>query len=134
MKILLDTHIILWALTDDKKLSEKANAIILAKENKLFYSTAVVWEVTIKHILHPGHMQLSGRQVSDYCQKAGYQMLPIRDEHVYMLENIHRAEDAPKHKDPFDRIMLAQAKAEDMSFVTHDSLMPYYNEKCIVFV
>lgn len=134
MKVLLDTHILLWALTDDKKLPDKARSMILSEGNDIYYSTASVWEVSIKHTIHPEQMPLSGRHLSDYCQLAGYSMLSVRDEHVYALETIRRAVDAPKHNDPFDRIMIAQAKAEDMLFVTHDALLPYYSEKCIAFV
>ncbi len=61
-------------------------------------------------------------------------MLSVRDDHVYVLENLRRAENAPRHNDPFDRIMLAQAKGEGMSFITHDSLIPHYMEKCIIAV
>lgn len=56
-------------------------------------------------------------------------MLAISDGHVYMLETLERTEDSPKHKDPFDRIMLAQAKAEEMLFVTHDLQMPFANKQ-----
>ncbi len=61
-------------------------------------------------------------------------MLSARDDHVYVLENLRRAENAPRHNDPFDHIMLAQAKAEGMSFITHDSLIPHYMEECIIAV
>lgn len=72
MKVLLDTHIILWALTNDERLSEKAKTIILFRENDIYYSTASIWEISIKHMAHPEHMTLSGEQLSAYCQKAGY--------------------------------------------------------------
>lgn len=134
MKVLLDTHIILWALTDDERLSKKAKTIILSKENDIYYSVASIWEVSIKHTIHPEHMPFSGKQLSYYCQEAHYQMLSIKDEHVYALETIQRVENAPKHNDPFDRIMIAQAKTENMIFITHDSLIPYYMEKCIISV
>lgn len=134
MKVLLDTHIALWALTDDEKLSSQARKIIESEFNEIFYSTASVWEVSIKHSLHPEHMPLSGRQFSEYCQESGYEMLSIRDDHVYALESIKRMENAPKHKDPFDRIMIAQAKSDDMTFLTHDSLIPDYMESCILSV
>lgn len=134
MKVLLDTHIILWALTNDERLPQQARIIISQSENEICYSTASIWEVAIKHISHPEHMPISGRQLSSYCRKAGYQMLPVQDGHVYALEGLRRVEGAPKHKDPFDCIMIAQAKVENMIFVTHDSLIPYYMEKCIVSV
>ena len=134
MKVLLDTYIILWALTDNEKLPQKAKMIISRKDHEIYYSTASIWEVTIKHMNHPEHMPISGRQMSDYCQKAKYHMLPVLDEHVYALEGLRRKEDAPRHKDPFDCIMIAQTKAEKMIFVTHDSFLPDYMEECVVFV
>ena len=134
MRILLDTHILLWALTGSDKLSPKAQAMILSKDNEIFYSTAAVWEVSIKHSIHPENMPVSGKELSEYCQKAGYEMLSVRDEHVYALETLFRLDDAPRHNDPFYRIMVAQAKSEEMLLLTHDSLIPYYNEKCIVLV
>ena len=79
-------------------------------------------------------MTLTSKKISEYCQEAGYEMLSVRDEHVCALETLARPEDAPKHNDPFDRIMVAQAKSEEMLFLTHDSLIPYYNEKCIISV
>ena len=60
--------------------------------------------------------------------------IEMRDKHVFALETITRSEGAPPHHDPFDRMLIAQAKAENMSFVTHDSLLPYYEEKCIIAV
>ena len=61
-------------------------------------------------------------------------MLPVRDNHVFTLETLSRPKNVPKHKDPFDRILIAQAKAEEMVFLTHDSLIPYYNEPFIISV
>ena len=61
-------------------------------------------------------------------------MLPVCDNHAYALETLQRAEGAPMHKDPFDRIMIAQAKVEGMSFVTHDLMLRDYLEDCIISV
>ncbi len=58
----------------------------------------------------------------------------MRDKHVYALETLTRSAGAPAHYDPFDRMLVAQAKAENLSFLTHDSLIPYYDEKCIISV
>ncbi|MCD8196189.1 MAG: type II toxin-antitoxin system VapC family toxin [Lachnospiraceae bacterium] len=134
MNCLLDTHILLWALTGDRKLPERARKLIADERNEIYYSTASVWEVSIKHTLHSEIMPISGKALSDYCLKAGYRILAVRDDHVFMLETLRRAENAPKHTDPFDRIMLAQAKAENCVFLTHDSLIPYYEENCILHV
>ena len=132
MKLLLDTHILLWMLTDNEKLPQKAKAVLSSMDNDLYYSTASIWEIAIKHAAHPEHMTFSGKQLSGFCKEAKLQMLPVKDKHVYALETLKRMEDAPKHADPFDRIMVAQAKSENMIFVTHDSLIPYYMENCIM--
>ena len=134
MKILLDTHIVLWALNDNPKLSEKARKLILDDDNTVYYSTASVWEITIKHMSKPEKVIITGNQFSDYCKHMGYHMLAIEDKHVQVLESLVYHKDIQDHKDPFDRIMLAQAKAEELYFVTHDTKIPYYNEKFIISV
>lgn len=134
MELLLDTHILLWALTDHPKLPKNAREKIMDERNTIFYSTASVWEVSIKHSIHPANMPVSGKELSEYCAKAGYQMLVVRDDHVYALETLCRAESAPKHQDPFDRILIAQAKSEKLTFITHDANLSYYQEDCIMSV
>ena len=134
MKLLLDTHIVLWALTDNPKLSEKARKLILDSQNEIYYSTASVWETTIKHMSKPEKIMISGKKFSDYCKQMGYQMLAIEDKHVQELESLVYHKDAQDHNDPFDRLMLAQAKAEGMRFVTHDTKIPNYNEACVASV
>ena len=67
-------------------------------------------------------------------KKNGYLVLPILNKHVSALETLKRSENAPRHNDPFDRIMVAQAKAEGFMFLTHDSLIPYYDEPFIISV
>ncbi|MCM1538553.1 MAG: type II toxin-antitoxin system VapC family toxin, partial [bacterium] len=61
MRILIDTHIAIWAVPNDSKLPERAKDLILDESNEIFYSTASVWEVTIKHMLHPDKIRLDGR-------------------------------------------------------------------------
>jgi len=134
MKILIDTHIAIWAVLNDIKLSEKAKEILLDNKNEIFYSTASVWEITIKHMLHQDKIQMNGSLLGKGCEDNGYEVLPILNKHVSALETLKRQENAPKHNDPFDRIMVAQAKAEGMMFLTHDSLIPYYMEPFIISV
>lgn len=131
-KILLDTHLALWAITDDEKLPETAREILLTADNEIYYSTASVWEISLKHSLHPDHMPVSAAEFSEFCRRSGYIELPIENRHVFMLDTLQRPETAPRHKDPFDRILIAQAKAEEMLFLTHDSLLPFYHEDCII--
>ena len=134
MKILADTHILIWMITADKTLPEEARELLEDEHNVVYYSTASIWEIEIKSMIRPEEMLMTGMELADFCEQAGYHELPLRKEHVRMLHTLHREEDAPVHKDPFDRIMIAQTKAEGMVFVTHDSLMPYYHENCIRMV
>ena len=70
--------------------------------------------------------------MSQYCQEAGFLPLELRERHVFALEALRREAGAPPHNDPFDRALVAQAKAENLTFLTHVSLIPFYREKCIL--
>jgi PIN domain nuclease of toxin-antitoxin system len=132
MNILLDTHILLWVLTGSDKLPQKAIDIISDGNNEIYYSIASVWEVEIKNSI--GKMPISGEELVDYCRQAGFKLLEIKELHVFRLKTLNRDETAPKHNDPFDRIMLAQAKTENYKFITHDTLISQYNEPCIIWL
>lgn len=134
MKILLDTHIAIWAVLDSEELSEEAREMILDENNEIYYSAASVWEITIKHIAHPDTFLYSGKQLEKGCEANGFISLPIYNKHSAELETLVRPKDAPLHKDLFDRILLAQAKSEGMKFMTHDNLIPYYNESFVISV
>lgn len=134
MKILLDTHIAIWAILDSEELSDVARAMILDGNNEIYYSAASIWEITIKHMAHPETFLYSGKHLERGCEANGFIPLPIVNRHSVELETLARPKDAPPHKDPFDRILLAQAKAEGMKFMTHDSLIPYYNEPFVISV
>ncbi len=82
----------------------------------------------------PDKIHISGSVLSDLCRKMGYQMLPITDSHVEALETLTYHNQEKEHNDPFDRIMIAQAKAEKLRFVTHDSKIPFYEEACVTSV
>ena len=132
MNVLLDTHIALWAITDDERMSGKARNILLSDKNEIYCSCVSAWEISIKHSLHPEHMPITAKEFANYCGKSGYAMLPVELPHILALDGLARSADAPKHKDPFDRMLIAQAKAEDMLFMTHDRMLLYYNEKNIL--
>lgn len=134
MKILLDTHIIFWALENNVKLIERAREIIENERNQIYYSTASVWEIAIKHMAHPEKMRIDGRGFSEKCTCSGFEILPIYNRHIYGLETLARPDNAPPHNDPFDRILLSQAKVDGLKFITHDSLISYYNEECVLIV
>jgi PIN domain nuclease of toxin-antitoxin system len=132
MKLILDTHILLWTLTGNQKLPEEARRLISDGENVIYYSIASVWEVEIKHSI--GKIAISGKQLSDYCKRAGFKPLEIKEEHIFRLSTLKREENTPRHNDPFDRIMLSQTKTEGFKLLTHDVLISQYNESCVVLV
>lgn len=134
MKLLLDTHIILWALDDNPKLPSQARALITDVKNDIYYSSASIWETTIKYMSKPDKIRISGSKLSDLCREMGYQMLPIADKHIKALETLIYHNPNQMHNDPFDRIMIAQAKADGFKFVTHDSKIPFYEEACVMAV
>ena len=131
MKYLLDSHILIWALFADEKLPRQAYTIINDPENKIYYSAASVWEIGIKHGKSPEKMPISSQLLVKGCDMAGMSSLPVTKEHAMTVSALSRAENAPPHNDPFDRILIAQAKAEGMTFITHDHLLAGYGEDCV---
>ena len=122
MQILLDTHILLWALADDPALSQKARALLIDDRNRLWVSAVSIWEISIKHALGRGDMPLSGKDALGYCRSAGYRWLDIRPEHAAAVEDLPLI-----HADPFDRLLVAQALTEPMKLLTHDAMLARYH-------
>ena len=134
MNLLLDTHIAIWALDDSPALSGKARELILDPYNTIYYSTVSVWEVLLKHARRQDRIPFDEKDFADGCREAGFLPLRLEDKHVLTVRTLVRTEGAKEHNDPFDRLLLAQAKAENFSFLTHDELIAGYNEKCVVRV
>ena len=130
MKYLLDTHIALWLLSGDSRLPTEA-ARILEQEPDLFLSAASLWEVVIKHQKAPSVMPVSGEALLTYCRQTSIQLLSILPTHILEVASLRRDETAPPHQDPFDRLLIAQSKAENMLLVTHDSQFAAYHEPTV---
>jgi PIN domain nuclease of toxin-antitoxin system len=128
VKLLLDTHVALWAVTDNPKLSQTAKSHILSPSNEVFVSAATVWEVAIKHRLNRENMPCSGAAARRFFIEAGYQLLPITDQHAVATEDLPMI-----HADPFDRIIIAQALSESLTLLTHDAIVATYSDG-ILFV
>lgn len=131
MRLLLDTHVLIWALSDSPKLSDQARALIEDRSNQVLFSSAALWEIDIKHQAHPDQMLCDAAQISDYARRSGFQCLQIAERHVLALASLTYQDGARPHNDPFDRIMLCQAKTDGLVFLTHDSLIPNYGEPCV---
>lgn len=134
MKLLLDTHILMWALAGDPRLPQKAVELINSNENELLCSSAAIWEISLKHAHDPNEFDLTAEKMIQFCEVNGIMQLPLFFRHIPALSTLQRPESAPLHKDPFDRIMIAQAKTDHLLFLTHDGLLRYYNEPCIIYV
>jgi PIN domain nuclease of toxin-antitoxin system len=129
VRLLLDTHIALWAFVNDRRLPPKARELIADAENEVFVSTASLWEIAIKHALArgaPSDMPISAQQATDYCHRAGYELRDISVADVLTLEELPAL-----HADPFDRILIAQALTTPLRLVTHDPAVAHYSDAII---
>lgn len=121
MKLLLDTHVLLWAAGVPDRLSAEARALIDAPEHELFFSAASVWEIAIKRGLGRDDFQVDTRLLRRGLLDNGYSELPIGSEHAVAIDSL-----PPLHKDPFDRLLVAQAMVEGITLLTSDALVAQY--------
>jgi len=118
MNLLLDTHVLLWWLDDNPGLSRRARTVIADGNNLVFVSAAVIWEIQIKHALGKLIIPKNFRKVLD---QQGFELLDITVEHAYSVGKLPLY-----HGDPFDRILVAQAKLENMILVSRDKRIKKY--------
>ncbi|MGA7218867.1 MAG: type II toxin-antitoxin system VapC family toxin [Candidatus Sulfotelmatobacter sp.] len=121
MKILLDTHLLLWAAGKPNRLSASAKKLLNNPANELLFSAASLWEVAIKRGLGRRDFQADPRLLRRGLLDNGYTELPILSDHVVVLDSL-----PPIHEDPFDRLLLAQATVEGITLLTSDSVVAEY--------
>lgn len=126
MKLLLDTHVLLWFCSGDKRLSQEARDIIADDENEIYYSIISIWEVEIKHKAHPDRISMSGERLLQHCQRLEFIQVPLDIDHILAVKTLTRKPDTPPHRDPFDRLMLCQAVVDNMLFITRDERIAEY--------
>jgi PIN domain nuclease of toxin-antitoxin system len=117
----LDTHLLLWAAGTPDRLSAEACNLIADQSNELFFSAASIWEITIKSTLGRNDFQVNPRLLRRGLLDNGYSELPIVSEHAVAIDALPHI-----HKDPFDRILVAQASVEGITLLTADSLVIQY--------
>lgn len=122
MKLLLDTHLLLWASGQPERLSQAARALLEDEENALHFSAASLWEITIKSDLGRADFQVDPRLLRRALVDNGYVELPVTNRHVLALKGL-----AAVHKDPFDRMLVAQSIAEGIALVTTDPMVARYS-------
>jgi PIN domain nuclease of toxin-antitoxin system len=121
MKLLLDTHLLLWVAGAPERLSADARGLIENQHNELFFSAASLWEIAIKSGLNRDDFQVNARLLRRGLLDNGYSELPIGSEHVVAIDTL-----PPIHKDPFDRILAAQAAVEGITLLTTDAVVARY--------
>jgi len=121
MKFLLDTHLLLWAAAEPRRLSKQARALIDNPDNDLLFSAASLWEVAIQRGLGRDDFKVDARLLRRGLLDNGYSELPIISDHVVAIDSL-----PPIHKDPFDRILVAQATVEGVTLLTIDSVVRQY--------
>jgi PIN domain nuclease of toxin-antitoxin system len=121
VKLLLDTHLLLWAADNPKRLSKAARVLIDDPQNELLFSAASLWEITIKRSLGRENFQVDARVLRRGLLDNGYTELPITGEHAINVDHL-----PSRHKDPFDRILVAQATVEGITLLTNDHKLTEY--------
>jgi PIN domain nuclease of toxin-antitoxin system len=121
MKLLLDTHLLLWAAARPSRLSDAARRLIDDAGNELLFSAANLWEVAIKRGLNRPDFSLDPRLLKTGLLDNGYIEMPITSAHTVAVQDL-----PPIHKDPFDRILVAQSMIEGITLLTADPLVAQY--------
>ena len=130
MRLLLDTHVLLWALTRSERLSRKGWDLLEDEHNPLVVSAVSIWEIAIKHGRgqgYPDAMPMSGKQAMSEVRAADFDLLTITHEHGAAVDGLPL-----HHRDPFDRLLVAQTRCESMHLLTHDSKLAAYGDFVIV--
>ena len=122
MKILLDTHMLLWLLTGDKMLSRKARKLIEDEANEIYFSSVSIAEIANKHNFKPEQMPIEAAEVREEALAANLNELVFDGNHAARLSDLPQ-----HHRDPFDRMLVAQALGSQMSLLSHDDFVLMYD-------
>lgn len=124
MRLLLDTHIFLWAISDSRSLKTSMRQVIEAAD-EVYVSAASIWEIAVKARL--GKIKADTYAVMDAIGKSGFLELPVRAVHAAAVTRL-----ALHHNDPFDRLLIAQAVVEPLKFLTVDAMLERYSDVVVV--
>lgn len=119
LRLLLDTHLLLWTLGDPKRVDARTLALI--ERTDAYVSVASIWEISIKAAL--GKLKARPADVLEAIEPTGYALLPIQGKHAAAVYEL-----APHHNDPFDRLLIAQAQIEGMTLLTNDAALAAYGK------
>lgn len=121
MNLLLDTHIVIWFISNDRKLSKKIKTLIEDPNNKCFVSIATYWELSIKYALGRLNLYSTIEEIFDIIQNSGFDILPITLSHILQLSKLEH-----HHNDPFDRLIISQSLIKNLQVISNDNYFPAY--------
>lgn len=121
MRLLLDTHALIWTLDDDPRLGRAARGLIAGEAEEVVVSAVTLWEIAVKHAL--GRMPMGAGHAHDVCLASGFRLLSLTPAHARLLPELPFR---PDHRDPFDRMLLVQAMGEGLTLMTEDAKLAGY--------
>ena len=121
MLLLLDTHVLLWAAAQPTKMTRSTRDLLKNTKNTLLFSAASIWEITIKHSLNRADFTVEPRVLRRALLDNGYEELAITSAHAVAVDQL-----PPLHRDPFDRMLIAQATVEGATLITADATVAKY--------
>ena len=127
MRLLIDSHTLVWAMLKDHRLSNRARRAFMPDSDELHVSFVSLWELSIKITI--GKLRTLGSSISylrDECREYGINLIPLRFDHILRLETLPL-----HHRDPFDRLLVAQALEEDLAILTSESQLRQYPAKIV---
>ena len=131
MHFILDTHFLIWSLYDPKTLPGDVRDIIEDTDSYIEYSIISLWETEIKHQKHPDSFTFNCEELFRDARAEGYHLMDLEPAHIGALGSLN--EPTRRHKDPFDRMLIAQAKYENVYLLTHDKRLAEYGEDCVQY-
>ena len=122
MRYLLDTHVLLWFLSQQNKISSQVLELCSDPDNQPYFSLTSIWEIQIKHQLGKLTLDIPIKEIMSTAKDKNILALDVKEQHILMLDNLPYY-----HKDPFDRLLIAQAKAEQMTLISADKIINQYD-------
>lgn len=127
MRLLLDTHLLLWSLAEPMRLDASMRSALEEPDNEVLFSAASLWEIAIKAGLGRPDFAFNPKQIFQALLETGFVELPVRSEAAILVADL-----PPHHRDPFDRLLVAQAINESVRLYTADPLLPPYSSLVIL--
>lgn len=127
MRLLVDTQLLLWAAAEPQRVPKKASLLMEDDDSDLYFSVASLWETTIKNRAGRSDFQVNTTRLRHGLKQSGYRELPIEAEHALLILPLF-------HRDPFDRILVAQASVEGLALLTADAALAPYSDYATISV